>query len=358
VPGNRSGRPTTGIILCRPHRVGDVIIATACLPALRRQRPDERIVFVAREAMRPLLEDHPLLDAFIGLPAEPGFAARLGSLAAAFRAHRDTAIVHLHPDKLCQLAAWRAGIPRRIGYRSSFLADWTLTHSRMDRRREGRQHEALANFDLLAELGVRPPPLAELRPSVHLSERSQASLRARLASAGCAAMGKYIVLNPTAHSPTHRWPAENFAWLARELRSRCDRIVLIGEPADDPAVKALRAALAGLHGDLADLAGVLNLAELGWLLRDAALLVSRNTGTTHLAAAVGCPTVELFGRLEPAYGPGRWRSLGASVRAVETTAPARRRGESKQAFWRRGFAAVPREDVLAAALGILAGSGL
>jgi ADP-heptose:LPS heptosyltransferase len=324
-----------------------VIIATACLLPLRQQRPDERIVFVAREVMRPLLEGHPLLDGFISLPAA---ANGLGGLAAALREPGDATLVHLHPNKLCQLAGWRAGIPQRLGYRNSFLIDWTLTRSHEDRRHEGRQHEAQYNFDLLATLGIQPPALAELRPNVFLGERWQESLRAKGASAGWHSAGKYIVLNPTAHSPTHRWPAENFAWLARELRSRCDRLVLIGEPADDPSLKALRAPLDDLPGGLVDLSGRLNLGELGWLLRGAALLVSRNTGTTHLAAAVDCPTVELFGRLEPAYGPTRWRSLGNSVRAENTPVTVRLGGESKQAFWRRSYAEIPRQAVLTAAL--------
>ena len=85
-----------------------------------------------------------------------------------------------------------------------------------------------------------------------------------------------------------------------------------------------------------DLAGKTNLAELGWLLRHARLLISRNTGTAHLASAVGCPLVELFGRLEGIYGPTRWRALGGKTRRVTAAADLRQRhGEAKQAFWQR-----------------------
>ena len=331
-----------------------MIIATACLPPLRRQRPDEPLVFVAREVMRPLLEGHPLLDGFVALPSvqRRSFAAAVGSLAKAFQALDAALLVHLHPDRLCQFAGWRAAVPRRIGYRRSMLIDWTLTDSRPDLRHHGQQHEAQHNFALLAGLGLQAPPLGELRPSVHLGERWRQSLQDKLGER--LAKGRYVILNPTAYSLTHRWPPENFAWLARELRSRCERIVVIGERADDPSVQALGALLEDLGEGVVDLAGRLNLAELGWLLRAAALLVSRNTGTTHLAAAVGCPTVELFGRLEPAYGPTRWRSLGGvAIRAVHTPSGRRQRFEAKQAYWRRGFASIPRESVLAAAWELL-----
>jgi ADP-heptose:LPS heptosyltransferase len=305
--------------------------------------------------MRPLLEGHPLIEEFIALPPPAGtISDAVAVLTDAFRSQHAADLVHLHPDKTCQLAGWLAVVPRRLGYRHSLFIDWTLTRSMRDRRREGLQHEAQYNFDLLAEFGIRSPAPATLRPSVHLAERWKESLRSKLASAGGVTAGRYIVLNPTAYSVTHRWPAENFAWLARELRTHCERVVLIGEPADDPSVQALRTLLADFPDGLADLAGCLNLGELGWLLKDASLLVSRNTGTTHLAAAVGCPTVELFGRLEPIYGAVRWRSLGERVRGVNAPAAIRGPGESKQAFWRRSFAGIRREDVLAAALDLLA----
>jgi ADP-heptose:LPS heptosyltransferase len=341
--------PDPAIILCRPDRVGDVIIATACLPAIQRQLPGVRVVFVAREVMRPLLEGHPLLHRFIGLPTGvPSMALR--TLAEAFGEQRASNIVHLHPDKLCQRAGRLARIPRRIGYRSSWLLDRTLTQAHGDPRQRGCRHEAEYNFDLLADLGIQPPPPDELRPCVHLAMASQVTLSAKLAAAGCGEPGRYVVLNPTAHSVRHRWPPENFAWLARELRPHCDRVILIGEPAGDASVQTVASLLSDLNGGVVNLAGELDLGALGWLLRNAALLVSRNTGSTHLAAAVGCPVVELFGRLEGPYGPVRWRSLGEKVRAVNAPAGQRHLLESKRSFWERSHAAIPRAAVLSAAL--------
>ena len=162
----------------------------------------------------------------------------------------------------------------------------------------------------------------------------------------------YAVLNPTAFAEDLRWPPEAFVWLALELLKpgRFARVMLVGGHVNDPSLREMRRLIGpGLPG-LIDLSGETNLAELGWLLKHARLLVSRNTGTTHLAAAVGCPTVELFGRLEPAYGAARWRSLGERVVAVSAQPGKRRLGESKRAFWRRGHASIPREAVLEAAL--------
>ncbi len=342
------------LLLCRPDRVGDVIIATSCLEPIRAQRPGESIVFAAREAMRPLLEKHPLLDGFVGLPA-PGDAPGAAALVEPFRALKADALALLHPDAACQRAALAAGIPRRVGYRSSFWLDRTLTDRLPDSRRAGRRHEAEHNFDVLGPLGILPPPPGPLRPQVHLPASWRRSLRLRLAAAGFDDFDDpghppYAVLNPTAYSLDHRWPPEHWAWLTRELRDRgFERVFLVGESVQDPSARALHHLLGPVPGVI-DLSGQTNLAELGWLLRSARVFVSRNTGSTHLAAAVGCPTVELFGRLEPTYGRTRWRALGEHVQAVTTPIAPRRWTESRRAYWRRGHALIGREPVLAATL--------
>ena len=348
------------LILCRPDRVGDVIIATSCLESTRRQRPGDKLVFVAREVMRPLLEGHPLLDGFLALPSSDATAkgprTRRRDWSRELAALHAEAMVHLHPSDIAQFGAQAAKIPRRLGYRSSFLADLTLTDRLRDRRHNGSKHEAECNFDLLAPLGITAPPTDTLHPSVHLPESWRQSLRIRLAALGFDHFDRsdepYAVLNPTAYSTDHRWPPTHFAWLAVELlkSGRFPRVFLVGENVADPSTREIRRLLGEGMAGLIDLTGETNLAELGCLLRHAGLLVSRNTGTTHLAAAVGCPTVELFGRLEAPYGPTRWRALGPRHEIVQTPATHRRFLETKRAFWRRGHAAIPREAVLAAAL--------
>lgn len=344
-----------------------MLIATACLEPIHRQQPDLRLIFAARETMRPLVEGHPLVSRFIAVPA-PGRGSRTqaalgrGDLVAQVKAAGADAVAHLHPDAVFQLACRAAGIPRRIGYRAGPLLDrWTLTDPCADGRRTGRRHESQFNFDLLAPLGIVPPPVEALCPSVHLPVRWRESLRSKQGAAGWnpeAGPGEYLVVNPTAYSPSLRWPPDRFAGAVKALRGEFHRVVLVAERADDPSVQAIRKELSSLAGArewFTDLAGQTNLAELGWLLREARLLVSRNTGTAHLAAAVGCPLVELFGRLEGVYGPGRWRVLGPRTRVVVPPAAdlLRRRGEGKQAYWRRCHAAIPLEEVVRAARDLL-----
>lgn len=341
------------LVLSRPDRVGDVILATCCLEAIGQQRPGARLRFIAREAMRPLLEGHPRLDGFLPLPADGDPAP----LARALAAWQPDVLVHLHPDPTAERAGQLAGIPRRIGYRHRWpRGNARLTETFSDRRPLGEKHEALANFDLLAPLGVQPPAdLAALRPSLVPVARGQNPLPVDRRSF------PYVVLNPTAHALDLRWPAAHFAALVAGIVERRPdlAVVLVAERPDDPSVVAIRTRL-GAAPWLVDLAGRTGLGELAALLHDARALVSRNTGTAHLAAAVGCPLVEIFGRHEPAYGPGRWRALGdpAHTRVIVAAPSPRRFLEPKRTWWRRLHASVPVSEVRAALLDLLEGGRL
>jgi ADP-heptose:LPS heptosyltransferase len=310
------------LVVVRPDRVGDVIISTSCIAAIRRAFPQGELHFCAAEQMRPLLEGHPELTGFISAPEQIG------------KLHADV-VVHLHPDKACYRAAHEVGVPARIGYRARFL-NRHLTHAVDDRRSDGIKHEAEYNFDLLQAIGVSRP--AALAPNVHLSESARDSLRAKLPWP--LESMPFAVLNPSAHSRVARWPVESFLRLAKQLQDALGLLpVIIGADVDDSIP-------AGATGIL-NLAGQTNLAELGWLLKHARVLVTRDTGPSHLAAAVGCPVVVIFGRTAPLYGPTRWCPLTEKA-VIVARSLSRRPLEGRDAHWRRCYAAISVDEVYAA----------
>ena len=162
------------IVLSRPDRVGDAIIASACFPALREKFPGRPLYYLARPVMAPLYEAHPLLAGFLPRPeSAPELVQKL-------REVRATIIVHLHPDPLCYRAAWTAGVEHRVGY--GHWLGWTLTQSLPDDRSAGLQHERDYNFGVLALLGIENQ--GDDRPSVHrggLLRRRQHDLQGRSA---------------------------------------------------------------------------------------------------------------------------------------------------------------------------------
>lgn len=315
------------ILLVRPDRVGDVILSTSCIRSIHEAFPRGELYFFAAERMRPLLDGQPELDGFVSDPA------------AIPDLQLDT-VVHLHPDAACYRAAWRARVPIRIGYRARGL-NRCLTHAVADARKEGLRHEAMCNFDLLRLIGVEPP--SQLRPNVHLPESSRISLQTKLPWPLDST--RFAVLNPSAHSKIARWPAQHFAQLAGWLQDVLGlHVVIIGEDATD--------SLTGLGGERMDLAGQTDLGELGWLLKYARVLVTRDTGPSHLAAAVDCPVVVLFGRTDPIHGPTRWRPLTDKAIIVAKSLP-KKTFEGQEAHWRRCFAAISVGEVQQAVVQLL-----
>ncbi|MFD1720276.1 glycosyltransferase family 9 protein [Amnibacterium endophyticum] len=116
--------------------------------------------------------------------------------------------------------------------------------------------------------------------------------------------GPYVVVHPGAAVPARAYPADLHRAVVAELTARGHAVVVTGAPAE----AALTASVAGDAGT--DLGGALGLADLGRLLRDAAVVVTGNTGPAHLAAAVGTPIVSLFAPVVPSI---RWAPWGVPV---------------------------------------------
>jgi ADP-heptose:LPS heptosyltransferase len=332
------------LLIIRPDRVGDVVISTSCLPAARESLPGARIYFAAPPVIEPLLRGHPLIDGFIPLPPPAASWRQIWKRAEALVEQLEPlklrAVAHLQPDPSCQLACQRLGIRTRTGWNTPWWS-WALTDGLPYRKHEGLRHEAEYNLDILARCGVgaRRP----LRPSLAPEHEAKLSLSQKLP----AGMEKrpYALFHLSAYSSYLRWPAEKFAEVARHVEEKYNCTpVLIGADAEDPAHAAFRS----LVPSCVDLSGKTNLAELAWLAKDARLLVTRDTGPSHIASGMGCPVVAVFARTEPIYGPVRWSPLGDKVETVAPERPPRRWWENKRAWWKDGIRGVPSSQVIAA----------
>ena len=151
---------------------------------------------------------------------------------------------------------------------------------------------------------VEPEDVVAWRPSAEEED----SVRRKLAGAGVAPDRPYVVLNGNAGrlSLERRWPAASFAELARRLALEDGTsVVLVGGAGEREYVGSIAAAAGTLpSGLLADLSGALSIGELCALLAGAGAVVTNDSGPMHLAAALGVPTVGLFGPETPVmYGP-------------------------------------------------------
>ncbi len=334
------------ILICRPDRVGDTIISSSCFSPLNAA--GHTLFFMARKMMSPLFQGHPLLEQFIPIPNSPHpNPEEKKILLNQIREVEADILIHLHPLPVLYPLTAEAKIPIRIGHLHKKLTRF-LTHAYPYIKDKGDQHEANYNFDLLESLEIEIPH--PLHYSIHLNPDEE-ELANQLLQEHSFPLS-YIVLNPTAHSQSLRWPVSHFIELAKLIRDREEEpFVIIGDNANDPSILELMKDPI-FQRNCINLAGKTSLGSLGWILKKARLLIGRNTGPSHLAAAVGCPTVEIFGRMEPIYGPNRWHALGENNHPV--CASARKRWfETKQKFWKRSYESISPQEVYEAALPFL-----
>jgi ADP-heptose:LPS heptosyltransferase len=165
-------------------------------------------------------------------------------------------------------------------------------------------HASRHLLETLAPLGPPRPELPFAR--LHATEAARASAGAWLADRGIR-RGEAVVLQGGAGSPAKVWPG--FPPLAQRMRESGVPVVALAGPADGSVVEALLAADAVAEDcvardwPLVEVAGLLSLARAA---------VGNDSGPTHLAAAVGCPTVAVFGPTDPAV----WAPVGLRVRAL------------------------------------------
>jgi heptosyltransferase-2 len=282
--------------------LGDVVLTTPLLTALRRRLRPRRLAVLVRPEARALVAGHPdvddvLIDDKHGADRGVAGAARA---ARRLRAERFDLAVVPHRSLRTALVVAAARIPRRVGFAQSRGA-W-LFHTRV--ARDLARHDVERNLALMDPFGGvdAPPPL-------HVPVVPEAAARAEtLIPRGG---GPLAVLAPGSVWATKRWAAEGFAALARRLAAGGARVVLVGGPGD-VEVAAVVAALAG--SGVVSLAGRTDLATSIAVIDRAAVVVANDSAPMHLGCARGVPVVAVFCATTPALGYGPW---GPRTRVVE-----------------------------------------
>ncbi|MCE7936012.1 MAG: glycosyltransferase family 9 protein [Chlorobi bacterium CHB2] len=275
----------TNVLIIQTGFLGDAVLATGLLRGLASQ-PEIYVGMVVRQAYAELFHDHPALRWIhpFQKQAKGGFAAVLESIT---KVGYDLALIP-HRSARSALLAWRAGIPRRIGFRQSELpllfTDAVEYHI--------ARHETDRNAALLERAGIFAAPGEPwLRASPHDF----------LDLLPYAAEGKSLVLvAPGSVWPTKRWSADGYATLARQLTERGAAVKLIGSEAERELCQRI-AAEAGLP-QAHNLAGKLTLRQLCMLIAFAAHVVANDSAPVHLAESLGTPVTAIFGPTVPEFG--------------------------------------------------------
>ncbi|MBI2383506.1 MAG: glycosyltransferase family 9 protein [Gammaproteobacteria bacterium] len=297
-------------ILCvRLDNIGDVLMTTPALRALRESAPGRRIALLAARACAELLPLIPEVDEAIVYDApwvghageDPGPAADATLIEALRGARFDAAAiftVYSQSALPAALACRLAGIPLRLAHAREnpyrLLSHWVAETEPQAQVR----HEVRRQLDLVAAVGAAA---ADERLSFAVQARHRLRAQECLLRLGVAPDSDWVLVHPGASAPSRRYPAELFAAAATLLhRALGCPIVFGGNAAEVPLVNAIRRAA---RAPMPSLAGALDLAEYGAAIGLARIMVSNNSGPVHIAAALGTPVVDLYALTNPQHAP-------------------------------------------------------
>ncbi len=297
------------ILAVRLDTLGDVLMTTPALRALKESAPGRRVTLLTSPAGAEVARLVPEIDAVLVYEA-PWLKATLPrrdsrpeyAMAERLREERfDAAVIFtvfsqnpLPSALLCHLA----DIPRRLAHCHEnpyqLLTDWVPDPEPAG----GVRHEVRRQLDLVASVGCRT---ADERLSLRASEGARRRVRRLLAELGIDLERRWVVIHPGASAASRRYPPESFAAAARQLaRESGWQIVFSGGAGEGDLIEQIRAQTGAASHSLV---GRLNLEELAALLAEAPLLISNNTGPAHVAAAVGTPVVDLYALTNPQHTP-------------------------------------------------------
>lgn len=299
--------PCQRLLVIMPKLLGESVMATAALHAIKEAHPDAHITVLVKRRLRPVLYGLDFVDRVISIRKriKPKAGTRKSKKRASLialgrrlsRGRFDTAIIFPLSFKAAAIASI-AGIKRRLGYESDgravLLTDRLVTRRGKAQKNQGATIEGYLAF--ARYLGAR-----HAGPAMHqaLHPDAMTRLNERLAQADIdPSRQELLLINPGAPTPDRRWSPRRMAHLCEMLSERYGLVpVVTGTPAEREVVQELldRANVPIL--DLPELGSDLHLLKA--MVASSRMMVTNDAGPRYLAAALGVPLLTLFGPTSP-----------------------------------------------------------
>jgi predicted lipopolysaccharide heptosyltransferase III len=295
------------VLVVRLRSIGDTVLATPSLHALRRFLPHARIDVLLEDWVAPLLEGSDDVDRVLTVRRKSQ-SSRL-RVARQLRAEGYDVAYNLHGGSTAALLMRASGAKHRVGYADYAYASLHNHAAPPSAELWGREktHSAEQQLALLGWTGV---PVTD-RPASRLVVTSAAAsvVEQRLNEEAKLSPGQpFALIHPAAAFDTKTWAAVNFARVVEHLAARGLASVAVAGPGEERVIDEVRAHTA------APLAGFndLSLPELTALAARSSIFVGNDSGVAHIAAAVGTPQVVVFGSSNVAH----WRPWTAAPSEV------------------------------------------
>ena len=294
------------IVIFRTDRIGEVLLATPVIEALKRKFPQARLSFVTSAYARDIVADRIDLHEVITFDTIDRKVSLRGVLALSsqLRKRRFDMAVILNSHKALHLAVFLAGIRYCVGFDRKW--GFLLNYRVKDEREEAAMHEVMYNLEPLKLIGVDEKDIA---PFVNVLSRNSYYVSGLLQQCGINPDKKTIAIHPGSSNPAKRWPVENFTELVKRLAGFGGfNIIAVGDRSEKELCEKVIPALGSKS--VFSLAGLLTLKDLAAFFKKTDLLITNDNGPMHIAACVGAKVIAIFGRNMPGVSPKRWGPYG------------------------------------------------
>lgn len=314
------------VLLIRLRLIGDVVLSTPVIRALRREFPGARLTYLVERGSAAVVEGNPHLDEVMVIERTRGVARVLHDLRLAWqlRRRRFDVVIDMHGGPRSSWLAFASGAPQRIGYDMPGRS-WMYTRTVARARDLRPRHSVLNQWDLLSAVDgavVTAPLPARDAVEMPLDPAADRRMADRLASAGVDPTHELLVVHVSASNPFRRWPESAFIEVVASLAAGSPkrRLVMSSGPSDREAagriVRGARELLGQPDASRVLEFGEFDLRELRALIGRSRLFIGGDTGPLHIAATTATPVVAVYGPTLPVRS-APWRDPAIFTAAVE-----------------------------------------
>jgi predicted lipopolysaccharide heptosyltransferase III len=297
-------REVRKILLVRLRSIGDTVLATPSLAALKRFLPNAEIDILVEDWVAPLLDDHPHINNVVVL--ERGGLIARARVAKALRSAAYDVVYNLHGGTTATFLTRATGARHRVGFKTYQYAQLHNHQAPSPLLLWGQQktHSVEQQLALLGWTGV--PVTDRPRTQLGISAAASESINERLATARLHDH-KIALIHPAAAFATKQWSTENFARVVEFLAERGLAPVAIAAPNESAVLNNLQS-----QASVQIVTFDLSLPEVTALAARSQIFVGNDSGIAHIAAAVGTPSVVIFGSSNIAH----WRPWNRAAAEV------------------------------------------
>jgi len=292
------------ILLTRTDSIGDVLLSTPAIQALREKFSDAFIAILVIPYSEPIVRHNPYLDEVIVYDKYGKHHSYINTFlfAIKLRKKKFDLCIALHPTNRVHIMSFIAGIPVRIGYdnKLKFLLTHPISHS----KQFGAKHEFEYTLDMLKLLDIKPKkyPITLNVPG-KITNKIYNILSSRNLSDA-----RLVAIQPGASCPSKIWPPDKYIELIKTLHYKFSlSVIIIGDKRSKDISNYIQQKV---DFDIWNTTGKFSVLKVAALLKFCEVLISNDSGPVHISSALGTSVIAIFGRNQPGLSPKRWGPLG------------------------------------------------